>query len=154
MIRTIIIIILIIFSPTHTKAEEIILFNHQVLGKKLSENINPLENTTEINDKKIEPKIIQLDTENGIYVAASIFYLVDEINFPDLVKFIDSKFPKAKNINLSSDNLVFWRVENEKFVINVSSEEEDGMYRVIYIKFMPTEKILKQIKKTIKYMNN
>ena len=151
MKRVIIIFLLtMVLLPSFAKAIELQFFNTNVLGKSTSESFNPLELVNKTTEHVIEPKIIQLDTDDGIYVASSIFYSTEEISFSELVEIIDIKYPNSKNNKLSSDEYVTWRLEKQKFIISLSSQVEDGHSRVIYIKFMGTEKVMETVYNVMK----
>ncbi len=155
MIRTIpILLFSIILFCSHSKAAELQFFNTDVLGKSTSESITPLQTVTKTEELVIKPKIIQLDTDNDVYVAASIFYPIEEINFNNLVEILDIQYPNSKNLILSSEEYATWRVEDQKFAISLSSLEEDGHLRVIYIKFKTTEKVMENLDKTLKTIDN
>jgi len=143
MIRSIIFFLsAIVLFPVTSNLAEIHYFNTSVLGKSITENICLLENSSEAEQEKIEPKIIQLDTDEGIYVASSVYYSSQKISFEGLVTQINKKYPDQKYYKVSTDDYKVWRLEKEKFVISLSSEQEDGYFRLIYIKFMSMDKTL------------
>jgi hypothetical protein len=148
------IILAIILYPSLSFSSEIQFFNAEILGKNTSEQFNLIENLTKKKIDLINPKIIQLDIDDGIFSASSVYYDADKINFDDLVLQIDLKYPNSKVKRLSSAGDMRWRVEDKKFVISLSSQIEEGLLRVIYIRFMPTEKIMEHVEKTLKTMNN
>ncbi len=124
VIATFTILVLFFVYPSSSIAE-IEFFNTEVLRKRISQKITLLENS---QSTLIEPRSIQLDNENGLHTAASIYYSAEEVSFNDLVSSIDNKYPDTKIESLSSKDYVSWRVEEKQFIISLSSELEHGTF--------------------------
>ncbi len=60
--------VIVSFIP-YSNAAELRFFNPNILGKTTSESICPLEALKSQNDHLVEPNIIQLDTNDGVYIA-------------------------------------------------------------------------------------
>ena len=131
----------LILYPSLSFSTEICFFNTDILGQDTSVRLNLLEESDDNDLDFIKPKIIQLDIEDGVYSASSVYYDADKIKFNELVEQIDKKYPNSKIKELSTNTGARWRVEENKFVVSLSSDKEEGMLRVVYIKFMKTEKI-------------
>ncbi len=96
-----------------------------------------------------------IDTNDGIYIAASIYYSEEKTTFRELVDEIDKKYPNTRHV--SGDEMIAWRVERQTFAVSVSSDVNDGYLRVIYLKFATTKKELeysyKSMNKALLYLN-
>lgn len=146
-------ILMVILFPSFSFSSDIHFFNTDILGQPTSAQINLLDISGDNERSPIEPKIIQLDNDDGHFVASSVYYDVDKIDLIRLVENIDQKYPNSKIEKLSSKTYARWRVENRKFVIYLSSEKEEDMFRVIYLKFRSTEKVMENITNTLKFMD-
>ncbi len=144
-----IVIILVILCPSFALSDEILFFNTAVLGQKISQSISPLESPSIEGLNFIEPKVIQLDTDDGRYIASSIYYSAKDVSFIEIAESINKKYPQSRHKIFNPGSHEAWRVEDEKFAISLISESEEGLFRVIYIKFMSTEKTLQNLKESL-----
>lgn len=152
MKRLLLLSFFIILYPSLSFSSEIQFFNTLVLGQDISSEIHTLE-TSDNNSGLIHPKIVQLDIDGGHYSASSVYYDSSKVSFDELVKQIDQKYPGTKVLKLSSDTYSRWRVKDKQFVIYLDSDEVEGMLRVIYIRFIKTEKVLEHVLDTLNKMN-
>jgi hypothetical protein len=127
--------ILILLFNSVSYSAEIAFFNTEVLGKNTVDKINLLEGLSGDTATLIKPKVIQVDIEKGVYTSSSIYYSTEEIGVNEIVEEIDKKYPNSKNEKISSTTFWTWRVEDKQFVISFTPAVEDGMYRIIYVKF-------------------
>lgn len=135
MIRILLILTLLTLYTSTAKSADIQAFNTNVLGKEISSSISLLELTDDNNIHSIKPKVIQVDVNDGKYSASSIYYSAEEISSEQIIEYIDKKYPGARYKNVESENFLAWRINKEQFVISFSNQIEDGMYRLMYVKY-------------------
>ena len=151
--KNIILIILLVQQPIISESKTIQFFNADVLGKHVSESIISLEYIKNKDENILIPKAIHLDVENDLYIASTIYYDSKEITYKQLVEEIDNRYPNTRNSRLSSETFSAWRVEDEKFVITVSSTFlSDGFFEVIYVRFRNSteEELLEQAREILR----
>ena len=102
--RLIISIAILLFITATTASAEIAFFNTEVLGRTTGDTISLLEKHENNNEKLIQPKIIQVDVENGVYTASSVYYPASEIKFVELVSLIEDRYQVPKHIESDSGN--------------------------------------------------
>ena len=152
IIQTILSFLFFLFAIPSLSLAELHFFNSDVLGKKITQKIILLESIDNKDHKLLEPVSLQVDNENGVFIAASIYYLAESISFKELVDSIDRKYPGTKHTNSGAH--VSWRIEEKNFVISLAAEQEFGTFRVMYIRFRSLEQITQDMINVFKMKND
>lgn len=125
------------------QAKDVQLFNPDVFGQPTSIAVKLLI------DKKtdeVEPYMVTTDIKCGKYSAASIFYR-GKVTFDDIRTTINKSFKNYENLSLLKPPVqAIWRVKDQRFSISLA-EEAEGIFRVIYIKFISSKEAFKAMMK-------
>ncbi len=133
----------ILLLASAAQARDIQMFNPDVFGQPTSTAIKPL---IDKKSDEIEPYMVTIDIKCGKYYAASIFYR-GKIAFADIRTSLNSMYNKYEDIALLKEPVqAIWRVEDKRFAISLFQEDE-GIFRVMFIQFLPNKEMLKAMMK-------
>jgi len=139
---SILILAFLLLAPT-AQAKDVQLFNSDLFGQPTSTAVKLLI------DKKpdeLEPYMVTTDIKCGKYYAASIFYR-GKVTFNDIRTSINKMYKNYENVSLLKEPAqAHWRVTDKRFSISMS-EEAEGIFRVIYIQFLPSKEVFKAMMK-------
>ncbi len=125
------------------QAKDVQLFNPDLFGQPTSTAVKLLIDN---HSDEIEPYMVTTDIKCGKYYAASIFYR-GKVTFKDIRTSINKIYNNYENLSLLKEPIqAHWRVNDKRFSISMS-EEAEGIFRVIYIQFLPSKEVFKAMMK-------
>jgi len=141
--RISILLLAFLLLSSRVQAKDAQLFNPDFFGQPTSTAIKLLF------DKKsdeIEPYMVTTDIKCGKYYAASIFYR-GQVTFGEIRASLNKLYKNNENLSLLKEPVqALWRVEDKRFAISLYQEEE-GIFRVMYIHFLPNKEMFKAMMK-------
>jgi hypothetical protein len=141
--RTSILLLTFLLLTSTAQAKNVQLFNPEIFGQPTSNAIKLL------NDKKpdeIEPYMVTTDIKCGKYHAASVFYR-GKVSFDEIRGSLNKIYKDYENMKLLKEpTFAVWRNVDKRFAIQLSQEDEN-VYRVIYIEFLQSKELFESIMK-------
>ena len=137
-------IISLFFLCSTAHAKDLQHFNPEVLGHSTKDAIKLLYDS---KPGDIEPVIVMVDVKDGIFHAATVTY-PRKLTLEEARQSLNKLYGKYETPSLAIDGeMGIWRVENNKFVISLTRDEDS--IKVLYIRFMPKEEIFRHLLKSM-----
>lgn len=140
--KTTIIVIALFLSSTIAQANDIQLFNTDILGQSTSKALKVLRDK---NAQEIEPSSVILNIKNGFYNAATVIY-PEELRYETAITALQDQYKKyGPPKRYKKLGMTVWRIENQMYAVSLIQEKK--YIKILYIQFRSTEDILKEIRK-------
>lgn len=140
--KTIIIVAALVLFCTIAQANEIQLFNPDILGQSTS---NELKVLREKNARDIEPISVIINIKKGACNAATVIY-PEELRYETAIKALKDHYKKYGPAKQYKElGMTVWRIEDKGYAVSLIQEKK--YIKILYIRFKSTEDILREIRK-------
>ena len=140
--KTTIIVIALFLSCTIAQANDIQLFNPDILGQSTSKELKVLRAK---NAQGIEPISVIIDIKNGFYNAATVIY-PEELRYETAMTALKDQYKKyGPPKRYKKIGMTVWRIEDQRYAVSLIQEKK--YIKILYIQFKSTFDILKEIRK-------
>ena len=140
--KTTIIVLALFLSCTIAQANDIQLFNPDILGQSTSKGLKVLRDKTA---REIEPISVTMNIKNGLYNAATVIY-PEELRYETAITALKDQYKKyGLPKQYKGIGMTVWRIEDKRYAVSLIQEKK--YIKILYIQFKSTEDILKEIRK-------
>ena len=140
--KTTIIVVALFLSCTIAQANDIQLFNPDILGQSTSKELKVLRDK---NAREIEPISVIINIKNGFYKAATVIY-PEELRYDTAMTALKDQYKKyGLPKQYKKIGMTVWRIEDKRYAVSLIQEKK--YIKILYIQLKSTEDILKEIRK-------
>ncbi len=140
--KTTIIVIALLLSCAIAQANDIQLFNPDILGQSTSKELKVLRDK---NAHEIEPISVIMNIKNGIYNGATVIY-PEELRYETAMAALKDQYKKyGPPKQYKEIGMAVWRIADKRYAVSLIQEKK--YIKILYIQFKSTEDILRQIRK-------
>jgi glycerol dehydrogenase-like iron-containing ADH family enzyme len=137
-----IVLVTLFLSCAIAQANDIQLFNPDVLGQSTSKELKVLRDKTA---HEIEPISVIVNIKNGFYNAATVIY-PEELRYETAMTALKDQYKKyGLPKQYKEMGMTVWRIEDKRYAVSLIKEKK--YIKILYIQFKSTEDILKEIRK-------
>jgi hypothetical protein len=137
-----IVLVTLFLSCAIARANDIQLFNTDVLGQSTSKGVKVLRDKT---GHETEPISVIINIKNGFYNAATVIY-PEELRYETAMTALKDQYKKYGLPKQYKDiGMTVWRIEDKRYAVSLIQEKK--YIKILYIQFKSIEDILKEIRK-------
>jgi hypothetical protein len=137
-----IVLVTLFLSCAIARANDIQLFNTDVLGQSTSKELKVLRDKT---GHETEPISVIINIKNGFYNAATVIY-PEELRYETAMTALKDQYKKYGLPKQYKDiGMTVWRIEDKRYAVSLIQEKK--YIKILYIQFKSIEDILKEIRK-------
>jgi hypothetical protein len=137
-----IILLALFLSCTIAQANDIQLFNPDILGQSTSKELKVLRAK---NAQEIEPISVIINIKNGVYNAATVIY-PEELRYETAMTALKDQYKKyGPPKRYKEIGMTVWRIEDQRYTVSLIQEKK--FIKILYVQFKSTFDILKEIRK-------
>jgi hypothetical protein len=137
-----IVLVTLFLSCAIAWANDIQLFNTDVLGQSTSKELKVLRDKT---GHETEPISVIINIKNGFYNAATVIY-PEELRYETAMTALKDQYKKYGLPKQYKDiGMTVWRIEDKRYAVSLIQEKK--YIKILYIQFKSIEDILKEIRK-------
>ena len=139
--KTTIVVTALFLSCTIAQANDIQLFNTEILGQSTSKELKVLRDK---NAQDIEPISVIMNIKKGFYNAATVIY-PEEVRYETALKALKDQYKKyGPSKQYKEIGMTVWRIENKGYAVSLIQEKK--YIKIRYVQLKSTEDVLKEIR--------
>ena len=140
--KTTIIVVALVLSCTIAQANDIQLFNPDILGQSTSKELKVLRDK---NARETEPISVIINIKNGFYNAATVIY-PEELRYETAMAALKDQYKRYGPPQRHKEiGMTVWRIGDKRYAVSLIQEKK--YIKILYIQFKSPEDILKEIRK-------
>jgi hypothetical protein len=140
--KTTLIVVALFLSCTIAQANEIQLFNPDILGQPTSKELKVLRDK---KTREIEPISVTVSIKNGSYTAATVIY-PEEVRYETVMTALKDQYKKYGSPKQYKDlGMTVWRIESQRYAVSLIQEKK--YVKIMYLQFKSAEDSSREIRK-------